>query len=224
MKTRGLVVAVAFVLAAGAAVAVFLYVDGVRKTSESEASPVTVIISQQDIPAGAALDDLIAQGAFTESTVPENDLVAGAVTSLDQLAGETTSAAIITGEQIPAARLQSSSSLPGGTLGIPDGFQAVTLALDSPRSVGGNAIPGDRVTVYATVDPGDGARTVVLVPEARVLRTGGETGTLLTLALRPLDAQRVVFAGEKGTLWFSLLPPDQKGVKNRPVTVGDLAR
>ena len=224
MNQRSLVVVIALVLAAAAAVAVYLYVDGIRDSTESESAPITVIVSQQDIPAGAVLDDLIAQGAFTESTVAENDLVTGAVTSLDQLAGETSSAAIIAGEQIPVARLQSSSSLPGGTLGIPEGYQAVTLALDNPRSVGGNAIPGDRVTIYATVDPGDGARTLVLVPEARVLRTGGEGRTLLTVALRPSDAQRVVFAGEQGSVWFSLLPPDQKGVPGRPITVGDLAR
>ena len=61
MKTRGLAMMVAFLLAIGATGAVFLYVQGVRKDAKGTATPnmVTVIVSKQDIAAQSNLDNLI---------------------------------------------------------------------------------------------------------------------------------------------------------------------
>ncbi len=73
---------------------------------------------------------------------------------------------------------------------------------------------------------------MTVVPDVEVLKVTGpgtegavgsgegdrDTKILVTLSLEPRDAQRVVFAKERGQLWLSLLPPGQEGVDEAPLT------
>ncbi len=259
MKTGGLMgIAVAFVLALIATMSVFMYVRGVEQEAGGRGEKVEVVVARQDILAGSDLDDLIATGAFTTETVAESSLIEGAVTRLADLEGQQTSAAILAGEQVTMARIQGSGALPGGTLGIPQGYQAVTLPLQPSRVVGGAVVRGDHVTIFGTFDEQAGGRasfsgnvsetgtfsanvsatsgnaTVTLVPDVQVLKVvepqtaglaaGGSGESLVTLALRPVDAQKVVFGFEQGSVWLSLLPPGEKGVARPPMTVAGVLR
>jgi pilus assembly protein CpaB len=196
MKMRGLSVVVALVLAVGATLGVFLYVQGVKKEAKAPiANSVSVVVSKKDIPAGTKLDALITQGAFTTLSVSKDALVQGAVTSLSQLQGRTTNAFVLHGEQISTVRLQGTNTRTGGTLGLSEGYQAVTISLDTPRAGGGVVSADDHITVYATFDSvsiirGDvqaflrgkdpksatlnvGQYTMVVVADVRVLRVSG---------------------------------------------------
>ena len=236
MKARGMVVVVAFLLATLATASIFFYVNGVRKQAKGSGDTVEVVVSKQDIPTGTRLDDLISRGAFTTTNVPSNNVVNGAVTSLEQLHGRVTSTPILAGEQIPTPRLQGSQSLPGGQLGIPAGFEAVSLPLEPPQVAGGAVHPGDHVTIFATfTELGGGGSlddvTSVVVPDARIVKTsrpsidqGPGAAMTVTLALRPGDAQKVVFAQTSGSLWMGLLPPGQAGTPKPRVTIGQVAR
>jgi hypothetical protein len=46
----------------------------------------------------------------------------------------------------------------------------------------------------------------------------------VTMALRPRDAQRVVFGQENGSVWLGLLPPGQAGTAQPPFTTGQVVR
>ena len=87
MRSRGLVVALAVLLAVAAAGAVVLYTNGVKKAAESGGSLTTVIVATQDIPANTSLNALIESGGFKELAVPADAVVDGAVTSLTELRG-----------------------------------------------------------------------------------------------------------------------------------------
>jgi pilus assembly protein CpaB len=154
MKTRGIAVFLAALLAIGATLAIYLYVQGVRDTSRrASEDQVTVIVSKQDIAAGTSLDSLIKSGGFTTLQVPANTLVQGAVTDLTQLKGHTTQYPVLQGQQISVAVLQGSAlQVKGGRLGIPAGMEAVTFATDLPQAVGGELQAGDHVTIYASFD------------------------------------------------------------------------
>src|SRR5437899_7755342 len=121
MRSRGMVGLIAFLLATVATLTIFLYVHSVKRKAETGGAQVTVIVSKKDIPAATNLDTLITAGTFTTETIPKASEVQGAVSSLEQLKGRRTSAPVLAGEQIPAARLQGSTALPGGTFGIPTG-------------------------------------------------------------------------------------------------------
>ncbi len=192
MRSRGLVVVLALILATVATAAVFLYAQGVREEARRGGDLTTVIVSKVDIPANTDLNNLIAEGQFVEKEIPTDALVEGAVTSVSQLRNRRNNTFILAGEQIPISRVEG-AKVPGGVLSIPEGHQAITVSLDAPRAVGAALAGGDDVTIYATFtdvpvkekrrqqqQPTTGAAaqqqeqtetaTVVLVPQVEVLR------------------------------------------------------
>ena len=150
MRSRGLVVALALLLAVAAAAAVVLYTNGVKQAAQTGGNLKPVIVATQDIPANTSLDALLDKGAFKQLSIPVEAVVDGAVTSLDQLRGLTTTAPIVANEQVATSSLSSGEQVQGGMLGITPGHIAVTIKLNAPQGVNGNVQRGDNVTVYAT--------------------------------------------------------------------------
>src|SRR5687768_5354952 len=112
MRSRGLVVAIAIVLAVAAAAAVILYTQGVKQEAVQGGDLTSVIVSTQEIPTSQLLDPLIDAGVFTEVQLPNDALVEGAVTDVEQLRGVTTSTPILANEQISTRRLSSATERP----------------------------------------------------------------------------------------------------------------
>jgi Flp pilus assembly protein CpaB len=168
---------------------VFLYSQGVKEEARTGGDLVTVIVSKVDIPANSDLNQFITDGQFEPLEVPRDAVIKDAVTQLTELENQRNSVFIFAGEQIPLGRVQG-GEVPGGLLSIPEGHQAMTVALDAPRVVSGTLAGGDTVAIYATFtqvdivrlnkqfepveDATDNGRrfdtTVVLVPEVEVLR------------------------------------------------------
>jgi pilus assembly protein CpaB len=253
LKPRGFVITVAAVLAILATGAVYLYVRGVQNNSGG-ASTTSVIVAKEDIAVGTKLDDVIAHGGVTFRKFPKADVVRGAVTDIAEIKGRLTSAPIVAGEQITSARLAGSSNQPtGGALGIPQGYEAVTISLQAPQAGGGEVHQGDHVSIYATFSditvlpgsvrgylagkfPSDTTQRkmpdfiTTIAPDVQVLKvlqgtisaTNQQANIALTLALKPDDAARVLFADQKGTMWIALLPPNQQGQAFPPAGLSDL--
>jgi pilus assembly protein CpaB len=195
MRSRGLVVVLALILATLATVGVFLYSRGVKEEARTGGDLVTVVVSKVDIPANSDLNQMIAADQFKALEVPRDAVIQDAVTQISQLEGQRNSVYIFAGEQIPVGRVQG-GEVPGGLLSIPEGHQALTVALDAPRAISGVLAGGDTVSIYATFTgvqvvklnkkfeevPSDTTTTtgnqdtptfdttVVLVPEVEVLR------------------------------------------------------
>lgn len=199
MRSRGLVVVLALILATVATAAVFLYARGVREEARTGGDLTTVIVSKVDIPANTDLNTLISEGQFVEKEIPTDAVVEGAITSVSELRNRRNNAFILAGEQIPISRVEG-GKVPGGVLSIPEGHQAITVSLDAPRAVGAALAGGDNVTILATFDdvvieerrrqqqqqtpttaqqqaPQGEAATVVLVPQVEVLRVAVPTRT-----------------------------------------------
>jgi pilus assembly protein CpaB len=241
MKTRGIAVTLALLLAIGATGAVFLYVQGVRKQAKVGSTVgVRVIVSKTDIRGGTELDNLISAGNFTTTSVPQLAVVEGAVTEVGQLQNRATTQFIAAGEQITTKRLSGSSTSTGGVLNIPSGYQALTLNIDAEHRVAGFVAQGDHVEVWGCVKPSNSQECILVtvVPDVEVLRVGTADSTVsssssttptaspdyVSLALLPNDAARVIGARQNGDVWFTLLPPGETGVKVRPVTGQRLLR
>jgi pilus assembly protein CpaB len=77
--------------------------------------------------------------------------------------------------------------------------------------------------------------TITVVPDVQVLRAAvpgsGELGTssedrktlMVTMALTPRDAQRVIFAMERAEVWLGLLPPNEAGAAEAAVSFLEVA-
>ena len=151
MRSRGLVVAIAVVLALLAAAGVIVYTSNLEEQVKTE-NTTTVLVSSADIDANTQLDPAIANGQFREVDIPNDALVLGAVTSFDELRGQTTAAPILANEQIPLSRLASTGGQ--NTLGITEGNVGLGLSIAGPQSVNGAITQGSHVVVYATFPKG----------------------------------------------------------------------
>ena len=150
MRSRGLVVAIAVVLAVLAAVGVIVYTNGVKNNAVGE-TQTAVIVAKQDIAANTALNSLISQGVFETINVPNDAVVSGAVTDESELQNQTTAAPIYANEQIPVNRLATGET---NNLGISDGHVGLGLQIGGPQSVNGYIQPADQVVVYVTFNRG----------------------------------------------------------------------
>jgi Flp pilus assembly protein CpaB len=149
MRSRGLVVAIAVVLAVAAAAAVVLYTQGVKEDATKGGELTKVIVASQEIPANQRLDTLINQGVFTEIEVPTDALVDGAITDTRQLKGLTTVTPILANEQISSSRLSNAEDRLN-LVGVSEGHVAVAIELEAPQGGAGNIQPGDSISVFAT--------------------------------------------------------------------------
>jgi len=186
MRSRGLVVAIAVVLAVLAAVGVIVYTNSVKSGTAGDTT--AVIVSSQDIPANTPLNPLIDSGAFGAVNVPNDTLVTGAVIDENELRNQTTASTIYANEQIPTSRLATGTS---NTLGISDGHVGLGVQIDGPQSVNGYIQNNDQVEIYATFPRGT---TVTkqdlkhLLSPAQLQRflTALQTGNTTTLANTPV--------------------------------------
>src|SRR3990172_9996124 len=149
MRSRGLVVVLALILATLATVGVFLYSRGVKSDALEGGDVVQVVVSKVDIPANSDLNAFVEDEQFALQQLPADAVVEDAITDISQLKGRRNSVFILAGEQIPLSRVEG-GEIPGGVIGIPEGHQAMTVALNAPRAVAGALAGGDNVTIYAT--------------------------------------------------------------------------
>jgi len=175
MRSRGLVVAIAVVLAVLAAVGVIVYTSNVRETAVNE-NTTTVLASTQDIQANTPLDPLIAQGVFQPIQVPNSGVVPGAVTSQSELEGQTAVAPIYQNEQIPLARISVGVS---NTYGVDPGNIGIGLEVQGQAAVNGIVQQGDNIPIYATFRRG----TLVTKQGLKVLLTPAQINKAFAQAL-----------------------------------------
>lgn len=139
----------ALLLATLATAGVFLYSRGVKEDARQGGDLATIVVSKVDISANTDLNNLIRDEMFTTLDVPRDALIDDPITQVSQLRNLRNSVYIFAGEQIPLARVQG-GEVPGGLLSIPEGHQAMTVALDAPRAISGALAGGDNVAIYAT--------------------------------------------------------------------------
>ncbi len=228
MRSRGLVVAIAVVLAIVAAAAVILYTNGVKNNAVTAGAAADVVVASQNIAANTNLNPLIDQGAFNTIRVPSDAVVEGAVTDVNQLRDQTTTQPILANEQIPTSRLSSGTPIEGGTLGIDKGHVAVSLKVDGPSGVNGAITRGSYITVYASFSgvkfvPGTTPKQIIAnaTKPANGSQTAANGGALppLTMTLIPavkvldvvnptVDSNGKTTGGGSVTLTLDLTPED----------------
>lgn len=223
MKSRFAIVTISVVIGLLAAAVATGYVSSVRAKALSEAEPRDVYMTTKPATAGASLDEMLAAGLVERVKVPSKYVAADAVTSADQVSGRVLLYDLGAGEQLTQSKFQSStgSDVAGE---IPRGNVAVSVPMDEVTGVGAALRPGDSVVLFATFSPGPGGVDItrVLLPKVHVVasstdaetqqsgglsgKSGGTTKQTVTVAVTPRDAEKVVFAAEKGHVWAALRP------------------
>jgi pilus assembly protein CpaB len=191
------------------------YVRAAERRAVAGERQVSVLVVDEAVPQGA--DDTVLRKAVRTEQVPAKVRAKGALTDVTQLAGRVAGVALVPGEQVLAERLVAPADIGPGAL--PAGMVELTLALEAQRAVGGRIRPGSIVSVVGSTD--NPPVTTTVVRSSRVMAVEGSSGSakdakndtnlvkaangelLVTLALAPSDAEKVIFAAEHGHVWLS---------------------
>jgi pilus assembly protein CpaB len=160
----------------------------------------------------------IATEALTVQEVDRRSIPEGAVRSVEEVKNCVAARPLHAGSVLRSEDLLSVETL-GLAAEIPPGRRAMTVEVDRVANVGGVLKPGRFVDVIATFDEGRVAKTViqrvqvmaVYRRQAREVQ-GEETGgrepdnMLVTLAVTPVEANRLALADEAGELRLALRP------------------
>lgn len=232
-RTIGLVVAV--VLAGVATLALVSYIQGVDRRAVEGQELVEVRVAKGTIPAGTPGEQVISQGLIETKNISRNILPVNAIVSLDELKGKIAAVDIFQGETLLRGRFVLRGAAIAQGIRIPAKRQAISVEVGIPPGVAGFVRVGDHVSVIAQISGTRGTATVetvkYLIQDVEVLQTGrrvvttttegaqGETTQqqegkiLLTLAVTPTQAERLVFALLNGDIYFTLLPKGAKPTK-----------
>jgi len=247
MRSRVFILVAAVVLGIAAALVTAQYLRGATARLTREAEPVQVLVATQDVPRGTTAEEALKQGLIQVQEVPQRYVSASAVSSARGIEGQVLAAALSKGEQVTRARFQFPSeaglsfAIPDGFVAMSIPADDVTCVGGMLKS--GDWV---MVTATFDPGPnGKDAESRILLSKARVLAVGIDTGTgstnegseqdgslnvtarssggnatqvaTVTLALKPADVEKVVFAERQGSVWLALLPTTETEV---PATVG----
>jgi pilus assembly protein CpaB len=161
--------------------------DRVSEVEGRIGAPVPVVVAARDIEPGAELD----RGDLRLSQVPQRFAPPDAPTSPDQAVGLRTAGAVAAGSPITAGVV--GTAVDGDSPGaLRRGERAAEVAVAGGASLAETAVPGARVDVIVSTDPGDGPGSSFVAledVELLALAPGGGAGGA------PLDADPTAAAG-----------------------------
>lgn len=229
MERRRILVVAAALIAALGAVFVFVYVRDADHRAQDKYRTTNVLVATSQIAAGETIEAAESAGKIATKPVTNSMLLPGHQTGVSALTSQVALTTIYPGEQIITSKFGTLAA-PPSSLQIPKNQVAVSVNLTDPARVAGFVNPGSQVGVYMTgSDPTAGTTFAqVLLPDVTVIGVGSTTPisttttdqstgdqkteqlprTLLTLAVSPADAQKILFAQGNGELAFVLLPAD----------------
>lgn len=214
MRKKLLALTIAAVLAVVGVVSLVSYAQGANDRAFAGAKMVEVLVVKTAIPADTPASRITS--AVETKKVPVSVRAAKALTSLDAVKSLATNVELHPGEQVLASRFGALTGK-GEATELPVGMQEVSVALSAPRMPTGSVKPGDRVGLMAsyTKKDNDGGYTNVVKNNLLVTRVstsvlnkvGAEEAgvpVLVTFAVKPLDAEKIINAAEFGKVWLTL--------------------
>jgi pilus assembly protein CpaB len=231
------ILAAALVAVVGVA-AVLLYARGADARAVAAQQPADVYVVKTVVPSGTTLKDAVQTGLIVKTSVVARGKPVGALEAVDGSNGGLFALSDIQpGEYVLADRF---GVKPVGTkaIEVPAGQVAVSIALADPARVGTFLTPGSKVVLYDTYTPtgssssgtnSSAPATRVLLDDVLVIAMGeasltpapapqeGEeaaaapvAGALMTVAVTPANAVRLVHGIQTGTLYAALRGTDAK--------------
>ncbi len=130
---------------------------------------VTLFVPERPVYAGQNIGDV----PLRETMWPRNQVPEGAVRDRAELSGMFAKSDISPG--IPVQRIHLTNVAMSAVLPVTSGNRAVTIEVNATSGLEGLALPGTRVDVVVTFKDENDLRSRVIVQNARVLSSGGNT-------------------------------------------------
>jgi pilus assembly protein CpaB len=147
---------------------------------------------------------------------PSSTPLAGSFTKINDVVGRSVLYPLAKGEPILDRHLSAAGAGVGLTASIPEGMRAISVRSDEVVGVAGFLLPGTHVDVLMTYhsDKSPAPRTAIVLQDVIILAAGQQihpdpeskptTATVVTLLLKPEDAERMVLATGSGVIHFVL--------------------
>ena len=228
-----MILIVAVAVAAVAAVVTYGWLNGVQDRAYDDAKLVRVFKVTKDIEKGTAGEQAIQSEAIQSDRAPQEFRPANALTDVNVIRGRVALTKLSAGQILVdgmfvdprVAQVTAAQRIPAGQV-------AVTVSVDQVRGVAGLLVPGDKVDIMVA----NGPNMQMLFQNVNILFIGttaapeaGETeavapttSNLITFAVPPLAAQKIVQAASAGGIYLALVPPDNQPTPVPPVNPGNL--
>ena len=242
MGRRVMAVLAAMVVGLIGVAAVLLYAKGADARAVADQKPQTVFIAQELVPSGTSAADAVARGLMVSTQIAAKGVPRGALTKVDATNAKLVALSdIAQGDFVVASRF-GTTPLGQKAIQVPDGQVAISLSFTDPGRVGTFVTPGSRIVVYDTYEPA-GAKdaaagskvTRVLLDDVLVIAVGTASLTpvvggdgkapettqaeaLLTVAVPPATAGKLVHGTQTGILYAALRGTDTKATVGEIVT------
>ncbi len=182
-----------------------------------------IVYAKTTIPART----LVAAEQLEVKQVPREFVTQDSVQKPEDIVGLVAKAEIIQGEPVNLNRLFRKGDKLGLSAIIPEGMRAITIPIDEVIGVAGFVKPGEKVDLIGTIQPKWSKESIswTLLQDIEVLAVSqdmeassrghnqvnpqtvnAKVGTSVTLAVTPLQAEKVVLSKEKGTIHLALRP------------------
>ena len=207
-------------LTAGGALALgtYNYVSGSPQGSPASAIPSKpVVVAASDLPLGSELTaDDVKVIEWQASSVP-----AEAISDPKEVVGRGLVMPVVQYELILPLKLASKEAGAGLPPVIPPGLRAMSVRVNEVIGVAGYVVPGTRVDVLTTINPGQQQTTMtskVILTDVQVLAAGTKIDnttdkdkpvpvSVVTLLVNPDEAERLTLASSEGKIQLALRNP-----------------
>ncbi len=178
----------------------------------AELELVDVLVPVAPIEAGTALERTM----FRKESRPSLVVGPNHVRDFEQLQGAFSASFIAAGQPLLTDYVTLKRPINQIQANIPDGYRAVTIAVDETTSVEGWARPGAKVDVVLASSVGGKAAVTVIVQNARVLSAAGRVAadqrqaeeskgpSVVTIMVTMDEAQRIQLATASGSVSLAL--------------------
>jgi pilus assembly protein CpaB len=245
MGRRVIAVCAAMLVGLIGVAAVLLYAKGADARAVAGQQVQIVFVAQERVPAGTSAADAVAKGLMVPTEIAAKGIPAGALTKVDAANDKRVALTdIVQGDFVLASRF---GTTPTGqkAIQVPDGQVAISVEFSDPGRVGTFVTPGSRIVIYDTYVPAataakagaTGAKvTQVLLDDVLVIAVGSTSLTptadavgpapdssnqvkqLVTVALPPNTAAKLVQGIQTGTLYAALRGTDTKSTPGQIVS------
>jgi pilus assembly protein CpaB len=213
--------------------AVLLYARGADARAVAGQRPQSVFIAQDLVPAGTSAADAVATGLMAPVQIAAKGIPAGAMAKVDAATGKLVARTdIAQGDFVLASRF---GTTPSGqrAIQVPAGQVAISVDLSVPGRVGTFVTPGSHIVIYDTYTPvaakgaaaglevtrvlladvlviAMGTTSLSPVPEGEGKPPASSSEALVTVAVPPGTAPKLVHAIATGKLYAALRGSDTK--------------
>lgn len=210
-----------FLIAAGlglvASGAMFAYVNGANQRADAGEPRGPVLVAKAAVPLNTKLlADLV-----TVETRPTRYIPEGALTMPDGALDRVTRIELAAGEPILESKLFAIGQEAQAVLPVPPGMRAITVAVDEVVGVAGFVQPGMTVDVVSTMDLDGQTVTKFLLQKVKVLACAQDSKrkddpeakvvSSATLAVSPVDAEKLILAADRGKIRLAMRDQAEKG-------------